>query len=193
MSNMSEFTPTAERILDFAEGLIQQYGYNGFSYDDIARLVGIKKPSIHHHFQSKSVLVAAVATRYTERFTESLQRIEAKHTQARTRLTAYAALFEQTYANDRKLCVCGMLGAGQEDLPEEAALAVRNFFETNLQWLSHVIASASQGKRVTREQTSVRALTLLCALEGAMVVGRGLASEAGPSLVTEHAIDCALL
>ncbi|MCH3032011.1 TetR/AcrR family transcriptional regulator, partial [Listeria monocytogenes] len=50
MKHFSEISPTAERVVDAAEGLVQQHGYNGFSYDDVAQLVGIKKPSIHHHF-----------------------------------------------------------------------------------------------------------------------------------------------
>jgi len=53
MKDFSELTATAVRVLDAAEGLIQQQGYNGFSYDDVARLVEIKKPSIHHHFAKK--------------------------------------------------------------------------------------------------------------------------------------------
>ena len=68
MKHFSEISPTAERVVDAAEGLVQQHGYNGFSYDDVAQLVGIKKPSIHHHFPKKGELVAVVAQRYTHRF-----------------------------------------------------------------------------------------------------------------------------
>lgn len=42
MKHFSEISPTAERVVDAAEGLVQQHGYNGFSYDDVAQLVGIK-------------------------------------------------------------------------------------------------------------------------------------------------------
>lgn len=36
MKHFSEISPTAERVVDAAEGLVQQHGYNGFSYDDVA-------------------------------------------------------------------------------------------------------------------------------------------------------------
>jgi len=39
MKHFSEISPTAERVVDAAEGLIQERGYNGFSYDDVAKLV----------------------------------------------------------------------------------------------------------------------------------------------------------
>lgn len=42
MKHFSEISPTAERVVDAAEGLVQRHGYNGFSYDDVAQLVGIK-------------------------------------------------------------------------------------------------------------------------------------------------------
>jgi hypothetical protein len=41
-------------VVDAVEGLVQLHGYNGFSCDDVARLVGIKKPRIHHHSPKKA-------------------------------------------------------------------------------------------------------------------------------------------
>jgi TetR/AcrR family transcriptional regulator, transcriptional repressor for nem operon len=181
MKHFSEITSSAERVVDAAEGLVQRFGYNGFSYDDIAQEIGIKKPSIHHHFATKSELVAVVAQRYTHRFLEQLDSIEQEHADARTRLDSYAALFEHTYAQDRRLCVCGMLGSEANDLPTEVADEVQAFFVRNLAWLVHVITLGYTGKgSIHRDEASARAMTFLCALEGAMIVGRGLRSNTGP-------------
>ena len=49
---MSNVSSTADDILACARSLIVAGGYNGFSYADIADVVGIRKPSIHHHFAS---------------------------------------------------------------------------------------------------------------------------------------------
>ncbi len=76
MKHFSEISPMAELVVDAAEGLIQEPGHNGFSYDDVARIVGIKKPGIHHHFPTKSELASVVAQRYTHRFREHLLQIE---------------------------------------------------------------------------------------------------------------------
>ena len=48
MKHFSDATPTAEKVLDAAEGLLKQRGSNGFSFDDVGELVGIKKPSSYH-------------------------------------------------------------------------------------------------------------------------------------------------
>ena len=68
---------TATRILDVAEGLAQTRGFNGFSYADIAAEIGITKASLHYHFPSKADLGRALVRRYTERFMDALDAIEA--------------------------------------------------------------------------------------------------------------------
>lgn len=184
MKHFSEISSSAERVVDAAEGLIQQHGYNGFSYDDVAQLVGIKKPSIHHHFPKKEELVAVVAQRYTHRFRSELLNIEGQHAKAPHRLSAYAALFEQTFALDRRLCVCGMLGAETDSLPELVASEVAHFFKVNLDWLSVVIGEGQSAGLINAHiNAAALAEQFLCAMEGAMMVGRGMRSSRGPAAV----------
>lgn len=184
MKHFSELSASAERVVDAAEALIQHHGYNGFSYDDVARKIGIKKPSIHHHFPSKAELVGVVAQRYTHRFREQLLRIEGKHAKPLDRLKAYAELFAQTYSQDRRLCVCGMLGAESEALPDDVAREVQRFFVINLEWLSATFASGqSDGSLRNSATPQDHAESFLCALEGAMVVGRGALMATGPATV----------
>jgi len=48
----------AEEILNVADALRVQHGYSGFSCcADISDAVGIRKASIHYHFQTKAGLV----------------------------------------------------------------------------------------------------------------------------------------
>ncbi len=184
MKHFSEISPMAERVVDAAEGLIQQHGYNGFSYDDVAQLVGIKKPSIHHHFAKKEELVTVVAQRYTHRFHSELLNIETQHAKALDRLSAYAALFQNTFSLERRLCVCGMLGAEADSLPEAVMSEVAHFFKVNLDWLTMVIEAGQRAKFISAK-VSAKALAeqFFCALEGAMMVGRGMQSARGPAAV----------
>ncbi|MFZ6742426.1 TetR/AcrR family transcriptional regulator [Undibacterium sp. JH2W] len=176
----------AERILDTAQALIQQQGYNGFSYDDVAKLVGIKKPSIHHHFAKKEELVTVLVQRYTHRFRGELLGIEGKHASPMERLAAYAAVFEQTFNRDRRLCVCGMLGAESDSLPESAADEVARFFKVNLDWLAQIISDA-QSAGMIKQNCAAESLAqaYLSALEGAMVLGRGMRTVHGPAGIAD--------
>ncbi len=193
MKHFSELSATAERVVDAAEGLVQLRGYNGFSYDDVASLVGIKKPSIHHHFPTKAELVAVVTQRYTHRFRTALVAIEGQHAQAPERLRAYAGLFEQTFAQNRRLCVCGMLGTEAESLPDRVNAEVQAFFRINLDWLGAVLANGQhQGTVRAKVPAPQLAEAFFCALEGAMVLCRGLASARGPGQVGETLLSSLL-
>ena len=175
---------TAERVMDAAESLIQQRGYAGFSYDDVAQAVGIRKPSVHHHFRTKAELVTELVQRYTQRFASALAAIDMARSQPMARLKAYVRLFSQTYANDGRLCACGMLGAEADALPAGVAAAVETFFRLNLTWLTAAFRDAQDAQRVRADlRASALAEALLAALEGAMVVGRGARNGSGPTSV----------
>jgi len=182
---------TAERVMDAAEALIQQRGYGGFSYDDVAQAVGIRKPSVHHHFRTKAELVTELAHRYTQRFKSALAAIDIARSQPLARLRAYVRLFSRTYANDGRLCVCGMLGAEADALPAGVADAVEAFFRLNLTWLAAAFRDAQNARQVRADlRAGALAEALLAALEGAMVVGRGARTGGGPAAVGKTFLAC---
>lgn len=127
--------------------------------------------------------MAVVAQRYTHRFREELLSIEGQHAKAPDRLTAYAALFERTFAKDRRLCVCGMLGAESDSLPDAVVSEVERFFKVNLDWLTLVVADGQRAALITSNSTPEARRGILCALEGSMMVGRGMRSSRGPAEV----------
>jgi len=54
---------TRERILDVAEALFAERGYDGTTLRDVASRVGLRIPSLYNHFGSKESLYAAVLAR----------------------------------------------------------------------------------------------------------------------------------
>jgi len=54
---------TAERILDAAEMLFAERGYDGTSLREIARIAEIQQPGLYNHFKNKEALYAAVRDR----------------------------------------------------------------------------------------------------------------------------------
>ncbi len=54
---------TAERILDAAEQLFAERGYDGTTLRDVATRVGLRNPSLYNHFPNKESLYAAVLER----------------------------------------------------------------------------------------------------------------------------------
>src|SRR5277367_4454289 len=125
---------TRAQILTEAEAVVRRVGYAGFSYADLAESVGIRKPSIHHHFPTKEDLGAAIVAAYTERFSEELARIDAGNDGVVERLRAYSSLYRQGLASGQG-CLCGVLASEVAVLPERVQVGVRQFFGLNLRWL----------------------------------------------------------
>ena len=163
---------TAHRILDVAERLVQQRGFNGFSYADVAAQLGITKASLHYHFPSKAKLGQALIGRYAERFANALRRIDAEAAPAADKLAAYAELYADVL-RVRRMCLCGMLAAEYRTLPKSMMQEVVAFFDSNEEWLAGVL-DAGRSDGTLRFDGSARdtATMVIGALEGAMLVAR---------------------
>ena len=172
MSRGSDSTGTASQILDAAERLVQDRGFNGFSYADVARELGLTKAALHYHFASKADLGDALIDRYAARFLEALARVENERSDAVDKLRAYAQLYADVFRDDR-MCLCGMLAADYTTLPDPMRERVVRFFDDNEVWLARVLeAGRTAGTiRFTGPAPSV-ARTLIGGLEGAMLVAR---------------------
>jgi TetR/AcrR family transcriptional regulator, transcriptional repressor for nem operon len=165
-------TGTAQRVLDVAEEMVQSRGYHGFSYADIAGELGITKASLHYHFASKAELGEALIERYSARFLEALERIARTNLGASAKLEAYAGLYVDVLRGER-MCLCGMLAAEYQTLPERMHGSVVRFFDHNLTWLAGVLSEGqSDGELSLKGSPADAAQTVLSALQGAMLVAR---------------------
>src|SRR5215218_6254527 len=148
MAKTSEEAGTAARILDIAEELVQTRGFDGFSYAHVAAKLNVTTPSLHYHFKSKSELGEALIERYSMRFLDALAEIERQPGTALSKLEAYARVYGDVLRR-RRMCLCGMLAAGYDTLPEAMRQAVVRFFDQNENWLSRVLEQgASEGSVV---------------------------------------------
>jgi len=181
MYPLKELSPSALRIVDAAQGLIQEVGYNGFSFEHISQAVGMRKASVHHHFASKADLGVEVVQRYSHQFEPSLQQIVVALKTAPERLRAYADLFDKASHNSKYICVCGMLGAETNSLDPAVNAEVQGFFQLNLVWLREVIQEGlSSGTLRSAHEASELAASYLSMLEGAMLLGRSVPTAMGP-------------
>jgi TetR/AcrR family transcriptional repressor of nem operon len=163
---------TADRILDVAERLVQVHGFNAFSYADISAELGIRKPSLHHHFPTKATLGNALIARYQDRFREALFGIRRGTDDAPTRLKAYAQLYGKVLRKKR-MCLCGVLAADFETLPRPMRAGVLSFFALNEEWLTNVLEEGRRMKTLHFEgRAALIAAFLVSSLEGAMLLAR---------------------
>lgn len=163
---------TADRILDVSERLVQLRGFNAFSYADVATELGITKASLHYHYAGKAELGVALLVRYTQRFASSLEAIGAATTDPLEKLGAYAELYLDVLRG-RRMCLCGMLAAEYQTLPEAMQDAVVSFFDLNEAWLARVLEDGRAQGALRFESTSAEAARMILgSLQGAMLVAR---------------------
>ena len=163
---------TAQRILDVAERLVQKRGFNGFSYANVAAELNITTASLHYHFPGKAELGQALIARYAARFADALAEIDGRVPDAHAKLDAYAGLYADVLRGNR-MCLCGILAAEYETLPESMREAIVGFFDDNERWLTGVLAQGrSEDALSFSGPAGAAAQTILGGLEGAMLVAR---------------------
>lgn len=167
--------PTSEMLLDAAENMVQERGFNAFSFADLSAEVGIAKASVHYHFPTKAVLGHRMLQRYRQRFEATLGDTAASTDDARICLARYAELYEQVLRRDL-MCLCGILGAEIMTLPEEMRDELKLFLTRNEDWLVRVLACrGSRLEGASQERCREAAKDIVSMLEGAMLLARATA------------------
>ena len=163
---------TRTQIMQHAERLIQERGCNGFSYRDLAELIGIKTSSIHYYFAQKEDLLLAVAQDYYARWQAGIQTIDAS-VAADAKLRTYVDLHRRAFCDTERICLGAALAADLASLPDAVRQAVRAFYQANEDWLAGVL---EQGQREGSVQVSgdvrTAARSLYAALQGSLVGAR---------------------
>jgi TetR/AcrR family transcriptional regulator, transcriptional repressor for nem operon len=172
MAKLQDEIGTAARILDIAEGLVQTRGFNGFSYADVAGELRVTTASLHYHFRGKAELGEALITRYTARFMDALEAIAKQGGTARSQLEAYTRIYGDVLRR-RRMCLCGMLAADYDTLPESMRSAVVQFFDANERWLIGVLKQgARDGSLAYAGPVEDVAQSIVSGLEGAILIAR---------------------
>lgn len=171
---MSNLSTTSDVILASARTLIVNGGYNGFSYADIADVVGIRKASIHHHFPTKADLVRTLVLRYREDAQSGVAALENSGGQPLDILRTYADHWAKCIEDaSRPFCVCAMLASELPSLPPEVATEVTAFFRFLSRWLTAVMErGAVTGSLTLSSPPEVEAETFLACVHGAMLSAR---------------------
>lgn len=171
---MNKLSNTSEAILACTRKLIANGGYNGFSYADIAEVVGIRKPSIHHHFPTKVDLVTALLADYRREAEEGFKNLGSAIPDPLEQLRAYIQYWSTCLSDaSAPFCVCALLASELPALPSEVALEVRAYFRFLSGWLTSVLElGQGQGVIALHDTPRVEAEAFMATVHGAMLSAR---------------------
>jgi TetR/AcrR family transcriptional repressor of nem operon len=157
--------------MDVARSTVQDRGYSGLSFRELAKEVGIKSASIHHYFPTKGELGAALANRYTSDFAEYLDGLLAQPLDQEACLRNYIDVFRSTLLRENRMCLGGIMAAEYKELPVEVREEVVKFSEMNVRWLVRVLLLRENAGR-SDEAIQRQALAMYAAIQGAQLVAR---------------------
>lgn len=184
---MSKSLSTPDQILACARGLIVAGGYNGFSYANIAEVVGIRKASIHHHFPAKADLVRALVVQHRQNTEAGVGKLQAAIGDPLELLRAYAKYW-QSCIEDMSVpfCVCALLAGELPVLPEEVVVEVRAYFRFLSGWIAAVFEQGQQQGAISLSNAAkTEAEAFMAMLHGAMLSARAYGSADVFATVTE--------
>jgi TetR/AcrR family transcriptional repressor of nem operon len=169
---------TRTRILDVVEALLMERGFNAVSYQDVSDRIGIRKASVHYHFPAKADLGVAVIRRYVDRVASKEVPVEQlEGAMFAVALEHFLDVFAQIGA--RSVCLCGIMGAEFETLPDAMQAEVRRFFTGLRTWLGAVLEKGrAQGVYAFAGDGMTMARAMVAMLEGALIIGRAMRDPA---------------
>jgi len=164
---------TARQILNLAEALWLERGFNGFSYHHLAEPLGLKNAAIHYHYPGKVDLGLALIARFRRRFLRQAGQIELTCPDPWGKLEWYVELITHQYAEDERICPTGMLAAELATLPAPMQAEARLLMTELYEWCAAVLRDGvERGHFRFAGRAEDKAALILATLQGALQLAR---------------------
>jgi len=156
---------TRAQIVDIARELIQARSYLGFSFQDIADRVGLRKASLYHHFPSKESLGVAVLQQASQQFEAWFDKA-AKTPQEK--LDAYFRIYRDVLGAGSQVCPVGAVAAGWDCMDQALRDAGRQLRQVQVDSLAEVLMALG----LPAQQAQDKAAYIFTVCQGAMLTAR---------------------
>lgn len=170
---------TRAQILRAARHLIQTRSYLGFSFQDLADQVGIRKASLYHHFPSKEALGVEVLRETLRAFEEWSAGLAGT---PQEQLAAYVQMYRKTLRAGSAVCPAGGMAPGWDCINDDLRQAVRELRNAQVVWLSGVLGALRP--KEAGGSLADAAASVFAACQGALIAARmtGRAADFDASL-----------
>ncbi|WP_189089897.1 TetR/AcrR family transcriptional regulator [Deinococcus ruber] len=157
------------RMVQSAASLIGSRGMNATSFSEVVDDSGAPRGSIYHHFPDGKKQLAEEAIRWTSERVLAYQRAYSGHTAAGV-LERFIGMWRQLVVASGGTAGCVVAGVAIDSEPGENSLiqVVRATFQA---WVS-LLASQLEGVGIPAVRATPLALTVLAAMEGALILCR---------------------
>ena len=127
---------TRDTIIQIADDLIRDKGYNAFSFYDISKAIGIKTASIHYHFPTKTDLSIALIKEHHSRL-EKLKKYVADKSPFE-KMEGFLSIYVRIQ-EEKKVCLVGSLATDLHTVDERTKQELQSFAGEILEWVTQIL------------------------------------------------------
>jgi AcrR family transcriptional regulator len=187
---MTKIENSKRTILNLAESLLQDKGFNGFSYAHIASELGVKNAAIHYHFPSKEALGIAVIRRYRERFQLWTNNSRVRDLSPEKKLDWFFSIYTDMRADQGKICLVGSMEAEFNTIPAALQQEVECLHRDQLDWLAAALSDGRQaGVFQFKGEPANKAALILSSVQGALQMARPLGTGRFRDVIAQNKLD----
>jgi TetR/AcrR family transcriptional regulator, transcriptional repressor for nem operon len=168
----AKLNDTKSAILQLGAELIQQVGYNAFSYADIAKKMNIKNAAVHYHFPAKADLYESIVDTHIQQYTLMGQEMEQATITAKTKLERIFNRYTNLVDCDR-ICIIGAIATDYKTLPEKTRTKVATLVELVLKLVEKTLQEGKKkGEFNFTESARVQTLLIMTNLSAGVQLAR---------------------
>jgi TetR/AcrR family transcriptional repressor of nem operon len=183
---------TKTRILELASNLLQDKGYNAFSYQHISSELGIKNAAVHYHYPTKESLGLDIIRRKRENFAALQQRALEENLNPGQQFELFLNIYRDNLTNNQQVCLLGSLGTDYFTLPNSMQLEAQRMVNEITDWLSNLLAMGlANGFFAFKGECRSKAITIATSMAGALQMARVVGNEHFYDIVEQIKTDIA--
>lgn len=163
---------TREKLLDAAYDLVRNKGINAVSYNDLSKLIGIRKASVHYYFPKKEDLICALLERGRGEYWRKYEPIVSGQATPREKLVGLAEVYKRSIPKN-KLCILGILSAEGSSLEAQTGRELKSVIKSIIDLFEKVFIQAEdEGTLLPGSSTYYNAYCFFNLMIGSQIVGR---------------------
>ncbi len=164
---------TKQQIVELSSDLLRDRGFDGFSYLDISRSLGITKASVHHHFPKKHDLGLALCGWSQDWLVQGLTHFDEQAHNNWNKLERYLRAAMKHTLTDQKMCPISAFYTDLNKLSDPMVGLLKSLDDMELDWVTQVISDgANAGEFKAQEDSKAMAALFIFSCKGALYYAR---------------------
>lgn len=162
-------TSTKIELLHEASRMLLSKGLNGFSLQELAQKLNIKKASLFHHYPSKTALAVELYRFYQASFIEWTQ--EHSHLSAEKQMIAYVDKLTRWICDKQRVCPVGALSLEWQLVDPALQVEIKKLHEIQKEWITKLLKTLQkeQGLKIPVSEAAVGMMGLI---QGSIQIAR---------------------